>query len=84
MYIILVAAIRTLRYVAPMTTEPRRAYLRPLPCAPARANARPMAGGLFGFVVGRILQTVRLHTGKRDRQTGSVAQHYATGEITCP
>ncbi|MFQ5566303.1 MAG: dihydropteroate synthase [Paracoccaceae bacterium] len=32
-----------------MTTEPRRAYLRPLPCAPARANARPLAGGLYGF-----------------------------------
>ncbi len=56
MYNILVAAIRTLRYAAPMTTEPRRAYLRPLPCAPTRANARPLAGGLFGFAELEVLR----------------------------
>jgi dihydropteroate synthase len=39
-----------------MTTEPRRAYLRPLPCVPARPNARPLAGGLFGFTEVEVLR----------------------------
>ena len=51
-----VAANLTLRYAAPMTTEPRRAYLRPLPCAPTRLNARPLAGGLYGFCEVEILR----------------------------
>jgi dihydropteroate synthase len=51
-----VAAIPGLGYAAPMTTEPRRAYLRPLPCALARRNARPLAGGLFGFAEVEVLR----------------------------
>ena len=58
MYNIPVAAIPALRYAAPMTTELRRAYVRPLPCAPARANARPLAGGLYGF---REVEVLRRH-----------------------
>ena len=56
MYINPVAATRTLRYAAPMTTELRRAYLRPLPCAPMRPNARPLAGGLFGYAEVEVLR----------------------------
>jgi len=39
-----------------MTSELRRAYLRPLPCAPMRPNARPLAGGLFGYAEIEVLR----------------------------
>ncbi len=44
-----------------MTTEPRRAYIRPLPCAPMRPNARPLAGGLFGFSEVEVLRRGEPH-----------------------
>jgi dihydropteroate synthase len=52
----LVAAAIPLRYAASMTSELRRAYLRPLPCAPTRPNARPLAGGLFGYAEVEVLR----------------------------
>ncbi|HUS55876.1 MAG TPA: dihydropteroate synthase [Thermohalobaculum sp.] len=45
-----------LRYAASMTTDLRRAYLRPLPCAPTRPGARPLAGTQFGFVEIEVLR----------------------------